>query len=138
MKALGVFVSKDMQPSVIDDVGFQHMIKTLELRYEIPLHAHFSSKFIPELYDETQGKIEKELANTQYVALTTNSWTSRATECYLTVIVHYILDWKMESSVLQTCPLFESHTSCHLVDALMSAVTEWKLETQHHHFSHHR
>lgn len=34
----------------------------------------------------------------------------------------------MESSVLQTCLLFESHTSSYLADALMSAVTDWKLE----------
>lgn len=34
----------------------------------------------------------------------------------------------MESSILETCPLFESNTSSHLADALMSALTDWKLE----------
>lgn len=67
-------IAKDMQPySVVDNVGFQHMIKTLELRYEIPSRTHFSNKVIPDLYDETWGKIENELANAQYLALTTES-----------------------------------------------------------------
>ncbi|XP_057181407.1 E3 SUMO-protein ligase ZBED1-like [Triplophysa rosa] len=128
-KALGVFIAKDIQPySVVDDAGFQHLIKTLEPRYEIPSRAHFSSKIIPELYDETRSKIENKLANAKHVALTTDSWTSRATESYLTVTAHYISDWQLESAVLQTCPLFENHTSSHLADALMSAVTDWKLE----------
>ncbi|KAJ8356661.1 hypothetical protein SKAU_G00194550 [Synaphobranchus kaupii] len=34
----------------------------------------------------------------------------------------------MKSAVLQTRPLYESHTSAHLAEELTNAVTEWKLE----------
>ncbi|KAL0149553.1 hypothetical protein M9458_055080, partial [Cirrhinus mrigala] len=77
-EALGVFNAKDMQPySVVDDEGFQHLIKTLEPRYEIPSRTHFSNKIIPALYEETRSRIENELANAPYIDLTTDS-------CYLT------------------------------------------------------
>ncbi|KAK0137258.1 Zinc finger BED domain-containing protein 1 [Merluccius polli] len=126
-KAMGVFIAKDMQPyAVVEDAGFQHMIKVLESRYNIPSRHHFSNTIIPELYEGTRQRIVKELSNTAYVALTTDGWTSRATE---TVTAHYInSEWEMKSSVLQTRPLYESHTSEHLSEALTQAVTEWKLE----------
>ncbi len=54
MKALGEFTAKDMQPyAVVDDAGFQHLIKVLEWHYNIPSHRHFSNTIISELYEET-------------------------------------------------------------------------------------
>ena len=84
-KALGRFIVKDMQPcAVVEDAGFQHMINVtlLEPRYNIPSRRHLSNTVIPE---QTRLGIVKELSNTAYVALTTDGWTSRATESYLTV-----------------------------------------------------
>lgn len=70
-----------------------------------------------------------ELAARNNLALTTDSWTSRATESYLTVTVHYILntDWQIKTAILQTRPVYESHTSANLSEELKHAVTEWKL-----------
>ncbi|XP_053177226.1 E3 SUMO-protein ligase ZBED1-like [Scomber japonicus] len=128
-KAVGVFISKDMQPySVVEDSGFRHMMKTIEPRYHVPSRTHFSGKVIPELYEACRGDIANELKQAPYLALSTDSWTSRATVSYLTVTVHYIVDWKIKAFVLQTHPLYESHTSEHLADELLHAVTEWKLE----------
>ncbi|XP_078018496.1 E3 SUMO-protein ligase ZBED1-like [Epinephelus lanceolatus] len=128
-KAVGVFIAKDMQPySVVEDTGFRHMMKTVEPRYQVPSRIHFSSKVIPELYEVCRGDIENELRQAPYLALSTDSWTSHATVSYLTVTVHYILDWEMRGFVLQTHPLYESHTSEHLAEELVHAVTEWKLE----------
>lgn len=127
--AVGMFIAKDMQPfSVVRDVGFRHLMKTLDPRYVVPSRTFFSNSVIPNLYETTRKSIEDELAKTQNLALTTDSWTSRATESYLTVTVHYMSDWEMKSAVLQTRPLYESHTSAHLAEELENAVTEWKLE----------
>ena len=129
-KGVAYFIAKDMQPySVVEGAGFRHMIKALEPRYKIPSRKHFSNKVIPALYEETRQEIVKELSDTASVALTSDGWTSRATESFLTVTVHYITsEWEMKSSVLQTRPLYESHTSEHLSEALTEAVTEWKLQ----------
>ena len=77
------------------------MIKVPEPRYNIPSRKHFSNTVIPELYEQTRQGIVEELSNTAYVALTTDGWTSRATESYLTVTAHYITsEWEIKSSVL--------------------------------------
>lgn len=69
------------------------------------------------------------MSDTAHVALTTDGWTSRATESFLTVTAHYITsEWEMRSCVLQTRPIYESHTSEHLSEVLTDVVAEWKLE----------
>ncbi len=129
-KALGMFIAKYMQPcSVIECEGFRQLMNVLEPRYNIPSRRHFGTTVIPKLYDETRGEFEKELSDTAHVALTTDGWTSRATESFLTVTAHYITsEWEMRSCVLQTRPIYESHTSEHLSEMLTDAVAEWKLE----------
>lgn len=127
-KAVGVFIAKDLQPfSVIGDAGFCHLIKTLDPRYRLPSRTFFSTEIIPDLYEKTCNSIVYELAKAQSLALTTDGWTSRATVSYLTVTVHYMSDWEMKSAVLQTRPLYESHTSAHLAEELTNAVNTWKL-----------
>lgn len=67
------------------------------------------------------GIVDK-LDKAQSLALTTDSWASRATESYLTVTVHYISNWELKSAVLQTCPLYEIHRSAHLAEELTNVV----------------
>ncbi len=47
----------------------------------------------------------------------------------MTITAHFITaDWEMRSLVLQTRPLYKSHTGTHLAQVLTQAVEEWKLE----------
>lgn len=128
-RGIGVYIAKDMQPySVVNDRGFRFLMKLVEPRYSIPSHTHFSDKIIPELYEVSRSEVESELRQAQFLALSTDSWTSRGTTSYLTVTVHFVADWEIKCYVLQTRPVYESHTSTHLAHELMQAVTEWKLE----------
>ena len=47
-----------------------------------PSRTHFSSKVIPELYEVCRGDIENELRQAPYLALSTDSWTSREQRGY--------------------------------------------------------
>ena len=128
-QGIGMFIAKDMQPySVVTDKGFRYIMKTVEPRYSIPSRTYFSRKVVPGLYAVSRGEVEGELRDADFLALSTDSWTSRATISYLTVTVHFIADWEMKCCVLQTRPVYESHTSQHLAEELLQAATEWKLE----------
>ncbi len=115
--AIGVFIGADMRPySVVQNEGFKHMLKVLEPHYDIPSRTHFSEKIVPDLYEQEKKKVVDELSRASSVALTTDGWTSRGTESYVTITAHFITaDWEMRSPVLQTRPpLRESHrhSSC--------------------------
>lgn len=45
------------------------------------------------------------------VAITSDGWTSRSTESYVTVTATFVdANWEMQNYVLQTRPMPESHT----------------------------
>ena len=44
------------------------------------------------------------------MSITSDGWTSRATESYVCVTATFIVDWELINCVLQTRTLSESHT----------------------------
>lgn len=127
-KSIACFIAKDLQPySAVERDGFKFMMKTIEPRYVIPSRAYFTDTAVPELYRETKLKVGEAVANAR-VALTCDHWTSRATESYATFTAHYITEeWQLQSQVLQTRVMHESHTAQNIHATFHSVANEWKL-----------
>ena len=69
-----------------------------------------------------------QLSSALAIALTTDGWTSRATQSYETITAHFINDkWDMTNYVLQTKVHGEVHTSLDLAEGLKKAMTFWNL-----------
>uniref|UniRef100_UPI00358E30FE E3 SUMO-protein ligase ZBED1-like n=1 Tax=Myxine glutinosa TaxID=7769 RepID=UPI00358E30FE len=132
-KAIGVFICSGMHPfSTIYEPGFRNLIQILEPRYTIPSAAHFSHKVIQELHLKTKQFVKMRLEEAICVAITADRWTLRATECYITILAHYIdQEWCLRDFALQTRPLHESHTAKNIADILADAVEKWQLERPH-------
>lgn len=80
---VAAFIAKDLRPySVVENAGFQHLLKTLEPQYKVPSHSHFMEKVIPDLYKETRAKITATIRKASRTAITCDSWTSVAVESY--------------------------------------------------------
>lgn len=127
--SIAMFIGKDLRPySVMENEGFRRMLKILEPRYEIPSRKYFTETAIPALYKETSEKVQIALESSERVALTCDSWMSRAKESYVTITVHFIDDkWEMNAYVLQTRAMHDSHTSAHMAEVLQRAAEEWSL-----------
>ena len=128
-KSIGMFMAKDLRPfSVVDNPGFRYMVNTLEPRYKIPSRTYFAEKVVPQLYEEVKMGVISQLSSALAIALTTDGWTSRATQSYETITAHFINDkWDMTNYVLQTRVLGEVHTSHNLAEGLKKAMTVWNL-----------
>lgn len=60
-RCICVFMAKDMRPfSVVENEGFRLLVNTLEPRYTIPSHPHFSQT-MAALYRETKSKVVETL-----------------------------------------------------------------------------
>ncbi|XP_073710072.1 E3 SUMO-protein ligase ZBED1-like [Misgurnus anguillicaudatus] len=107
----------DMHPlSMVEDDGFKAMISTFNPKYELPSRPFFMKK-IETNYECIKGKLKKSLKETDSIALTTDIWTSVATEAYLGVTCHYLgEDWEMLSHCLTTMPLEERHTAANIAE----------------------
>lgn len=61
--------------------------------------------------------------------MTTDGWTSRAIESYISLTIHYItIDWIPRKFTLRMAYLPESHTSKNLHDFLQTTIAEWGLD----------
>ena len=127
-KRIGIFIATDLRPySVVEQPGFKGLINELEPKYHIPSRQHFSGKVIPDLYTEVKSQLIDVLQTAKSISLTTDGWTSKATESYVTITAHFIIDWKIQNYVLQTRPLHESHTGINVGEVIQRAINEWGL-----------
>ncbi|XP_060583389.1 E3 SUMO-protein ligase ZBED1-like [Ruditapes philippinarum] len=128
-RAVCEFIVKDLRPfKVVENTGFKHLLAVLEPRYKLPSRQFFSDRLIPEMYESVKKRVVAELGIAHGVGLTSDGWTSRSTESYETITCHFISqDWIIESRILQTRTLSESHTAQNLCENLKDAIEEWGL-----------
>ncbi|XP_060077513.1 E3 SUMO-protein ligase ZBED1-like [Ylistrum balloti] len=128
-KSIAEFFVQDLRPfSVVENIGFRRMINTLEPQYTIPSRQHFTDKIIPEMYDKVKSELLGDLEKAEAVSVTSDGWTSRATESYVTVTCHYIDDeWNLKNKVLQTRKTNESHTGENIGHILVNSFAEWNI-----------
>ncbi len=109
--------------------GFANMIRSLDKRYVIPSRTYFSQVAIPGLYDKCKAQVETELSQVKYYAATTDLWSSRTTEPYISLTIHFIdEDFQLKSRCLQTAFFPEDHTSENIARGMREALTAWGLD----------
>ena len=128
--ALISMIVTDMQPSsIVEDKGFRNFVKTVDSRYELPSRRTIMRSILPDKYQKVKEEVRKELDATVNLALTTDIWTSRQTQSYCCVTVHYITDtWCLKSAVLETFEFNCDHTADNIASKLHTVATSWGID----------
>ncbi|KAJ8303649.1 hypothetical protein KUTeg_018759 [Tegillarca granosa] len=123
------FIIKDLRPyRIVESKEFKDMLKTLDSRYTVPGRKTFSYKIIPDKYREVKQEVIASLSKAEQVALTSDGWTSRATQSYVTITsTHISQNLELVNYVLQTRSMPESHTGENIADCLQQALKEWNI-----------
>lgn len=131
--AITTFICKDMAPIyTVEKKGFRELVKTLDPKYIMPSRKHFSDIELPRLYGECRAKVEEELRRVSYYATTTDLWTSRTTQPYMSLTIHFIKeDWTLCSRCLQTSYFPDDHTGVMIANGLREALQSWGLSEDH-------
>ena len=81
-------------------------------------------------YTEVRDRIENQMAaEATNFSATTDLWTSRANDPYITFTVHYIDEsWELQTDCLRTTYLVEDHTGENIQEALLDILSEWNLD----------
>ncbi|XP_055958786.1 uncharacterized protein LOC130014025 [Patella vulgata] len=66
------------------------MVHQLEPRYHIPSRTHFTNNVIPQIYAQTKEIVNQKLNEADFVSITTDGWTSRSTQSFITVTAHFL------------------------------------------------
>ncbi len=126
-RAITVYLCKDMVPfQTVERRGFKAMIRAIDPRYEVPSRKYFTETEMPKLYAELRENVEKELCDLKYFATTTDLWSSRTMEPFLSLTIHYITDdWNLGSRCLQTSYFPAEHTAEEIAKGLKEALESW-------------
>ena len=101
-QALIRMIAINMQPAIIvEDTGFQSLVCLLDSWYLLSSRRHIMRSLLPNMYTTRAGEIKRELLQISHVALTSDLWTSRATESYLVITCHFVTStWELKFLVL--------------------------------------
>ncbi|XP_052806593.1 E3 SUMO-protein ligase ZBED1-like [Mya arenaria] len=129
-QAVAKFIAGDLQPlSVVGKAYFKNILSVMDPKYELPSRRYFTMNVIPEMYTSVRTNVELELKECESLAITTDGWTSRACQSYLTVTAHGLdSNWKQHNHVLATRMLDVSHTGVNVGEALAGVVAEFGLQ----------
>lgn len=129
-KAMTLWIARDSRPmSIVEDEGFIKLMKTavLNQHYKPPSRTTISRR-LDDLYADMAEDIRTELSSSDWLALTTDYWSSLANESFIGVTSHYITkEWKMKARVLAVKKTAERHTAENVAAHIMEVVTEWAI-----------
>ncbi len=122
-------IVRDLRPiRVVECEGFRNLINYLEPGYIVPSRKQFTAD-INLKHAKCKEVLKQRLKNeAQFIALTTDIWTSLATESYLSVTAHYIdSNWELQAFVLETLSFPERHTGVNIADKLKGLAERWEI-----------
>ena len=130
--AVSDFIVRDLRPvNVVDSVGFLHLMEVADPRYTVPCRRTINS-CIDRRYLAVKANVQQELKQVDYMGMTTDMWTSRSKDGYISITVHYISpQFVMKHHNLQSCPFPGSHTALNIATMLKKLVEEdWGIDLQ--------
>lgn len=129
-RALVLFICRGLHAlSVVDDTHFIEFIRMLDPRIRLPSRNTITYNYLLEAYEEAKQRLLKQLESTEFVSLTTDLWSSRNSESYITVTCHYILAGhnRVFSRVLRTVQMDGSATAVNIAAKLKEVAMKWNI-----------
>nr|XP_017105340.1 E3 SUMO-protein ligase ZBED1-like [Drosophila bipectinata] len=128
-KALISMIATDLQPfRIVEDGGFRNFVYCLDPQYTLPSRRTLNDVLLSNMYDDMTKKLKDILSKVRHCAVTTDGWTSRANDHYLTVTCYFFMDdFEIKSAVLSTSKLLNDldQTSENIAISLHKVFSEW-------------
>ena len=117
---------KDMRPiSIVRDKGLNELLTFLEPNYKPPSTTHVSAR-IRKDFEDGKAAVKRQLHDNSSIALTTDIWTSRATQSFATTTAHFLdQHWNLTSCVLETVHFPGHHTGILISQKIKDALTKY-------------
>ena len=120
------FITRDLRPvSVVDGVGFLNLMHIAKPRYTVPCRRTIMG-IIDSRYAELKRSVCGAISQQEYITLTSDMWTSRAGDGYISLTAHYLTDnFDFEHKTLQCLPLPGHHDHSTISSAIIGCTEEW-------------
>jgi len=116
--------------SIVQEPVFLELMKKAEPRYTVPSRKYFYKYHIPNAFekavDHIKSIIDNECKNAKSLSFTTDGWTSRSNESYISLTVHYVSnEWKLRHITLNIEHSKEQHTANNLNKLIIKLIEKW-------------
>ncbi|XP_022910339.2 E3 SUMO-protein ligase ZBED1-like [Onthophagus taurus] len=113
--------------SFVENRGFKNLLKFICPTYKTPTAKTIQIR-VDALYEIQKQSLIKELKDVPHIAITTDCWTSRATESYISLTCHYInQNWVQVSRNITTESMEDRHTALNLQNKINNIINEWEI-----------
>ena len=123
--------------SFVEYPSFRELLHFLEPGYKVPGRTYMTSQ-LRLLYDAKRAKVKESFRDATFISLTTDCWSSRAQEGFMTVTAHFVDDtWTYQAVVLDTSPVVtvdddgnvvaSRHTKDALASQLERVAQDWDI-----------
>ncbi|XP_017476853.1 PREDICTED: zinc finger BED domain-containing protein 1-like [Rhagoletis zephyria] len=124
-------IASDIQPfRIVEDKGFREFVQCLDPRYKLPSRPTIQNVHLQKIFDDLEKKLQANLNNIDSCAITTDGWSSKANESYITVTCHFIdSEFKLRSVVLGTWKLANelNHSAENISQSLRECLNKWNI-----------
>ncbi|XP_058799068.1 E3 SUMO-protein ligase ZBED1-like [Phymastichus coffea] len=130
-EATAKLIATNLLPiSLVSTSGFRDFMDVLEPGYKVPCEKTILRR-LECYFEEVKLKIKKDLSKAQKVSLTTDEWSSRAQNSYLSVEAQYLDEnCKMHHATLCNEVLFARPTALNISNELKTVIKDWDLENK--------
>ena len=119
-------VIRDLRPAaLVEGAGFKVLMNYVESGYCVPSSTHIA-EVVKQKFIKGKDNIKRYCqSEVHYMAVTTDIWTSRANDAYLSLTMHFVdSSWDMISCILATAPFPENHTVVNIVDKVKQVMED--------------
>lgn len=135
-KLIAEMIYEDLLPiKLVESSAFKRLILFLEPDFKLPTRRSVTALLEKE-YVECKSNLQSRLTSDSVskISITTDCWTSMNTESFITVTCHYIdvsdSLWTMNSAVLGTRFVEESHTAGNLQTKIEEIIDEFEIRNR--------
>ena len=120
----------DMRPiSIVRDQGLRELLGFIEPNYRLPSTTHVSA-LIRKDFEDGRDTLTLQLCG-HTIALTTDIWTSKATQSFATTTAHFLdKEWKLTSFVLETIHFPGNHTAIRISEKLQEVLCHYNIGSE--------
>lgn len=126
---IGEMIALDCQPfSIVEDLGFNNLLKHLKPNYKLPSRHFMSEKIIPSIYSATFDYISDVIKKCKFISIDTDIWGALSSDSFISFTAHCVFeDFEQQVVVLRVMPFCTNHTGDNITEWINDMIKSYKI-----------
>lgn len=122
-------IAVDGQPiSIVEDLGFNRLMKECLPNYHLPSRKYFAENIIPNIHSSLMEKVTSITKEAENISCTTDIWTNNSNTSFISLTGH-CMNEKFDHTcvILRVKPFPGTHTAENIADAIRDSIDEFAI-----------